>query len=199
MNDQQVDDKEKIHPEDPTGESSSEGAEPETAEKTAEEAVLEETAVEEPAPKEEEEPIKIQLIRLQADFENFRKRTRREKEEWTQRSVGYVVEDLLPILDTFELGLANASNHEVQDGIIEGFRMVQDQLNNALGKHGLKPFEAEGEAFDPNLHEAVTHMPSADVPADHVMAQTRRGYMLGEKLLRPAQVVVSSGSPESEG
>lgn len=148
-----------------------------------------------------EEPrdeLQGQLLRLQADFENFRKRTRREKEEWTQRSIERVCEDLLVVLDHFELGMQNAEKNDIQDGILQGFRMVQDQMLNALGKYGLQPIEAEGAVFDPNLHEAVTTMASPEVAADHVMAQTRKGYQLGEKLLRPAQVVVSSGASEEE-
>jgi molecular chaperone GrpE len=133
-----------------------------------------------------------QLLRLRADFDNFRKRTRREKEEWTQRSLENICGDLITVIDHFELGLANARQTEVPEAVVHGFQLVHDQLRNILGKYGLQGVDAEG-AFDPNLHEAVTHVASDEVPAQHVLAMTRRGYRLGERLLRPVQVVVSSG------
>ena len=174
-------------------------ADAEAAQTPAETVTAEETEPDLESPETRIAGLEQQLLRLQADFENFRKRTRREKEEWTQRSIERVVEDLLSVLDNFELGLSNAEQNDLQEGVLQGFRMVQEQMNTILGKYGLKPVDALGEAFDPNLHEAVTHMPSADTPEDHVFAQTRRGYFLGEKLLRPTQVVVSSGAPDSIG
>ncbi len=138
-----------------------------------------------------------QLLRLRADFDNFRKRTRREKEEWTQRSLENICGDLITVIDHFELGLANARQSEVPEAVVQGFQLVHDQLRNILGKYGLQGLDAEG-AFDPNQHEAVAQSPSAEVPAQHVLAMTRRGYRLGERLLRPVQVVVSSGPAETE-
>ncbi|MCC5849679.1 MAG: nucleotide exchange factor GrpE [Verrucomicrobia bacterium] len=148
----------------------------------------------EPTPDPAEE-LKSQLLRLRADFENFRKRTRREKEEWTTRSLEHVCGDLLTVLDHFELGLKNAEDLKVAPEVIKGFALVNEQLKAVLGKYGLSPVNAE-EAFDPNLHEAISYVASPEVPADHVLAMTRRGYKLGERLLRPAQVVVSQGPPE---
>jgi len=106
--------------------------------------------------------------------------------------------ELLPILDHFELGFENASNHEANPAVVEGFRIVYDQMVSGLKKHGLEPIDAMGQPFDPHLHEAITHLPSEDHPADSVIQQTRRGYMLGDRLLRAAQVVVSSGSAVEE-
>ncbi len=156
----------------------------------------EEEAAPEPTPDPAEE-LKGQLLRLRADFENFRKRTRREKEEWTIRSLEHVCGDLLTVLDHFELGLKNAEDLNVAPEVIKGFALVNDQLKSVLGKYGLSPVNAE-EAFDPNLHEAISYVASPEVPADHILAMTRRGYKLGERLLRPAQVVVSQGPPEAE-
>jgi molecular chaperone GrpE len=76
--------------------------------------------------------------------------------------------------------------------------MVADQLRAVLGKFGLQPFDAAGQVFDPSQHEAVSVLPSAETPANTVMAQARRGYRLGDRLLRPAQVVVSGGSPGAQ-
>ncbi len=139
-----------------------------------------------------------QLLRLRADFENFRKRTRREKEEWTVRSLEHICGDLLAVLDSFELGLKNAADLGLAEDILKGFALVQGQLLSILGKYNLTSLDAEKAKFDPNLHEAIAHVPSPDVPAEHVVAMTRRGYKLGERLLRPCQVVVSQGAPAEE-
>lgn len=141
------------------------------------------------------ETMKDRHLRLQADFDNFRKRTQRERTEVQIRATEDLVDELLPVLDHFEIGLRAAAAQPAASSVRDGFQMVFDQLQAALRKFGLTPFDASG-VFDPHQHEAITHVPSADHPADTIVTQTRRGYRLGEKLLRPAQVVVSSGSPE---
>jgi molecular chaperone GrpE len=148
----------------------------------------------------EREVLADRLLRLQADFENFKKRTRRERGELVRRAAEDLMTELLPILDHFELGFENASNHEANPNVVEGFQIVYNQMVSGLKKHGLEPIDAVGQPFDPHLHEAITYLPSEEHPADHVIQQTRRGYMLGDRLLRAAQVVVSSGSiPETQG
>ena len=148
----------------------------------------------EAAPAEkEQESYKDQYLRLRADFDNFRKRTRREKEQWTQHCLENLCEDLLTVLDHFDLGLENSRGQELTPETVKGFDLVRSQLGNALGKYGLSPVVVEEGPFDPNLHEAITHLPSPEVPEGHVVAMTRKGYLLGDKLLRPAQVVVSAG------
>lgn len=136
------------------------------------------------------------LLRLQADFENFRKRTLREREDVYQRANADLMLDLLPVVDHIVLALESARAHDVDEGFTKGFELVGDQLMSALAKYGLKVIDATNEPFDPNLHEAISHLPSREVPADTVIEQTRRGYLLGSRLLRAAQVVVSSGAPE---
>jgi molecular chaperone GrpE len=136
------------------------------------------------------------FLRLQADFENFRKRTLREKSEWYQRANENLLEELLPVLDHFEIGLQKAREHHADQSVVDGFNLVYEQLMAVLTKCGLSEVNARGDLFDPHQHEAITYMPSNDVPAETVMEQTRKGYKLGEKLIRPAQVVVSSGNPE---
>ena len=140
------------------------------------------------------ETLKDRHLRLQADFDNFRKRTQRERGDLQVRATEELVTELLPVLDHFEIGLRAAAGPAAGEAVRAGFQLVYDQLQAALRKFGLVPFEASGP-FDPRQHEAVAHAPSADQPADHIVTQTRRGYRLGEKLLRPAQVVVSSGAP----
>ena len=151
----------------------------------------------EPAPAEPqpspEEILKDRLLRLQADFDNYRKRMDREKKDWIAFAAEKLVLELLPVLDHFELGLADSAKNGAPAPIQEGFQLVCNQFRAALEKAGVQAISAEGQAFDPNLHEAITHLPSDTVPEGQVSAQTRRGYKLGDKLLRPAQVVVSSG------
>lgn len=144
----------------------------------------------------EQEDFKDQYLRLRADFENFRKRTRREKEEWTQRCLENICTDLMTILDHFDLGLENAKGKEFSEDTLKGFELISGQLTTVLGKYGLEAVEAKEGAFDPNLHEAITHMPSPEVPEGEIVAMTRKGYQMGAKLLRPAQVVVSAGEGE---
>jgi len=156
--------------------------------------VIEEEAAE-PAV-EEEEPLRLQLMRLQADFENFRKRQVRERAEWITRANEDLFMELLPVLDHYEMGLKSAEEHQTDCSVTDGFKLVYNQLLDLLEKNKVTPVEAIGEAFDPHVHEALTHIPS-DKPAETVIEQVRRGYKLGDKLLRAAQVVVSSGPAES--
>ncbi|MBR6021877.1 MAG: nucleotide exchange factor GrpE [Kiritimatiellae bacterium] len=143
-----------------------------------------------------EEVLRDRLLRLQADFDNYRKRMAREKQDWIALASENVVKDLLPVLDHFALGLENVPATPEAAAVAEGFRLIRDQLWAALQKAGLEAVEpAAGDAFDPAVHEAITQLPSPDIPEGHIVARTRAGYRLGAKLLRPAQVVVSSGVP----
>lgn len=168
---------------------------PEEPAPVPEEAVPEtgDTAAE-PAPSPEE-ILNDRLLRLQADFDNYRKRIDRERKDWAVFANEKLLKDLLPALDTFELGLANGEKAGAPAALLEGLRLVRTQFESALAKSNVTPIDAEGQPFDPNLHEAITHMPSPEVPEGTVIAQTRRGWKMGDKLLRPSQVVVSSGSP----
>ena len=134
-----------------------------------------------------------QLLRLRAAFDNFRKRTLREKDELYRRAHEDLMTDLLPVLDHLELGLAAARDHDADESFVEGVRMVADQLVGVLQAYGLNPVETDGVEFDPHVHEAIAHLPSDTVPAGRVMESTRKGYRLADRLLRAAQTVVSSG------
>jgi len=133
-------------------------------------------------------------LRSQADFDNFKKRAAREKEEAIKYANSSLLERLVAIIDNFELGLTAARGEGESSPIYAGMSMVLKQLNDFLAENGLQPIAAEGEKFDPNLHEAIAHEPSAEVPEGHVIRQTRRGYRLKDRLLRPSSVVVSSGA-----
>ena len=132
-------------------------------------------------------------LRSQADFDNFKKRAAREKEEGIKYANSSLLERLIAIVDNFELGLAAAKGESEQAPVYSGMSMVLKQLTDFLAENGLEPIEAEGEKFDPNLHEAVAQEPSDDVPEGNVVRQMRRGYKLKDRLLRPSTVVVSSG------
>jgi molecular chaperone GrpE len=133
-------------------------------------------------------------LRTQADFENYKKRSAREKEDAIKYANSSLLERLVAIIDNFELGLAAAKESGSNSPIYSGMVLVQKQLNDLLAENGLQPIEAEGKTFDPNLHEAIAHEPSDQIPEGMVLRQARRGYRLKERLLRPSRVVVSSGA-----
>jgi molecular chaperone GrpE len=135
-------------------------------------------------------------VRAVADLENFRRRTVREKEELRLFAASRLLEDLLPALDNLALGLAAAKKPNADlKALAGGVELVQQQLKGALAAHGLMEINPLGEAFDPHQHEAISHQPSPDVEAEHVLAVVRTGYILNGRLLRPASVIVSSGKP----
>ena len=131
-------------------------------------------------------------LRSQADFENYKKRAAREKEDAVKYANSSLLQRLVSILDNFELGLAAAKTEGAQSPIYSGMVLVQKQLNDLLEENGLQAIEAEGKKFDPNLHEAIAHEAS-ESPEEMVIRQARRGYRFKDRLLRPARVVVSSG------
>ena len=135
-------------------------------------------------------------MRSQADFENYKKRAAREKDEAIKYANKSLLEKLVSIVDHFELGLEAARGQDEKSPIYSGMNLVLKQLQDFLAENGLQPIEAVGERFDPNLHEAIAHQPSADVPEEHVISQTRRGYRFRDRLLRPSTVIVSSGLPK---
>ena len=132
-------------------------------------------------------------LRSRADFENYKKRAAREKDDAIKYANTSLLERLLPILDNFELGLSAARGEGEASPIFSGMNMILKQLNDFLTESGVQPIEAEGKPFDPNLHEAIAREPSDDMPEGTVLRQTRRGYRLKDRLLRPSSVVVSSG------
>jgi molecular chaperone GrpE len=131
--------------------------------------------------------------RSQADFENYKKRCAREKNDAINYSNTSLLDKLIPIIDNFELGLAAARDQGEKSPIYSGMSLVLKQLHDFLAENGVQPIKAVGQKFDPNLHEAIAHEPSTDVPEGMVTRQTRRGYRFKDRLLRPSGVVVSSG------
>jgi molecular chaperone GrpE len=132
-------------------------------------------------------------LRTQADFENYKKRSSREKEDAIKYANSSLLERLIAIVDNFELGLEAARAEGEKSPIFSGMSMVLKQLMDFLSDSGLQPIDAMGKKFDPNLHEAIAHEPSNEFPEGTVIRQTRRGYKLKDRLLRPSSVVVSRG------
>ena len=146
----------------------------------------------------EKEDLYEKVLRAAADFENFRKRTIREKDELRKFALSGLIEDLLPAMDNLELGLVSAENHPEAKAISEGFRMVAQQLVTILQSNGLECVDPEGEVFDPNFHESVAVQPSDDVEDHKIIQVVRKGYSLNGRILRAANVIVSSGSAKEE-
>lgn len=132
-------------------------------------------------------------LRSQADFENYKKRSAREKEEAIKYANSSLLERLIAIVDNFELGLSAARGEGEKSPVFSGMNMVLKQLSDFLAENGLQSIDATGQKFDPNLHEAIAHEPSEEFPEGVVLRQTRRGYRMKDRLLRPSSVVVSSG------
>jgi molecular chaperone GrpE len=132
-------------------------------------------------------------LRSQADFENYKKRAAREKEQAVKYANSALLERLMPVVDNFELGLEAARGEGKTSPVFSGMSMVLKQLMDFLTEQGLQPIDATGQKFDPNLHEAIAHEPSDRFPEGIVVRQTRRGYRMKDRLLRPSSVVVSSG------
>lgn len=129
--------------------------------------------------------------RTQADFVNYRRRVDEERAQLTRDAGLSVLSRLLPILDDFERAMTNASSTELQSNWGQGVQLVERNLRSLLSSEGVEPIPAEGEVFDPRLHEAVGSAPSEDVPEGHVMHVVRQGYRKGDRILRPTQVLVA--------
>jgi molecular chaperone GrpE len=129
------------------------------------------------------------LLRTAADFDNFKKRSRRESQEAEDRGRQSLLKELLPAIDNLERAVAHAGNES--GAVVEGLRLVLKQLTAALEKFGVRAFESAGKAFDPQLHEAVQQLETDEHPAGTVVSEFQKGYLMGERLLRPAMVLVA--------
>lgn len=139
------------------------------------------------------DPYRDRYVRAIADFDNFRKRTEREKADFFRYAVASVLKDILPVLDNFDRALDHAAEG---DEFHKGVLLIYRQLFEVLQRHGLKPIEDVGVTFDPNIHEAVIREEDPSVPNHTVVAVLQRGYFLHDRLLRPALVKVAVGGPE---
>jgi molecular chaperone GrpE len=146
--------------------------------------------------KAERDQLLDRLARLQAEFENARKRAERERIEFREYATGSVVEQFLPVLDNFQLALKSTGSAEQ---LRSGVELIVKQMEEILRQLQVNPVSTVGEAFDPRLHEALGSVERDDLPDQHVAEEVRRGYKLRERLLRPALVrVVSNPKQKSE-
>jgi molecular chaperone GrpE len=143
--------------------------------------------------KVERDQLLDRLARMQAEFENARKRAERERAEYRDYAAGSVVEQFLPVLDNFELALkSTGSAHQLRSGV----SLIVKQMEEILQKMQVSAIPAVGEAFDPRIHEAMGTVDRDDVPDQHVAEEIRRGYKLRDRLLRPALVRVAHNSKQ---
>jgi molecular chaperone GrpE len=139
----------------------------------------------------EKDALQDRLLRLAAEFDNYRKRAERERRETIEYASHDVLLELLPIIDNFERALqAPRGSHELE-ALRKGVELIHKQMLDLLRKRGVTPIEAEGTDFDPNVHQAVIHEASEAHRDGEVMAELQRGYTLRDRLLRPAMVKVA--------
>ena len=160
----------------------------------AEQELAEEPAAEAPPAPEPEPERDESYLRLAADFDNYRKRVAREQAELTQRANERLLNELLPVLDDLERALVAAEEHE-EAKLEEGVRLVHRELGSALVKEGLVEIETDGD-FDPHVHEALLTQPS-EQDDGAILEVIQKGYRLGDRVLRPARVVISQEAPEA--
>lgn len=177
-----------------TEEGSAEGFSPEKGEKPGEKIEDELALVKERLSTKEAQVEELlgRLQRLQADFENFRKRTQKEKEELTRTANASLMENLLPVIDNFARALQAKVGEE--EAFRKGIEMIFRQLEKVLGDAGLEPIDSLGRLFDPNIHQAVFMVEDDTCEENTVVEELQKGYVLGGKVLRPAMVKVSRKS-----
>ena len=136
------------------------------------------------------------IVRLTADFDNFRKRAQRDKDEARQFANQGLLEKLLPVLDNFEMALTAVK--DADPSVRDGVQMILDQLLSVLKESGVEPVDALGQPFDPNLHEALSQEETTDAEEGTVVQQVQCGYKLNDRLVRPARVVVAKSPGTAE-
>ncbi len=139
--------------------------------------------------------LKDQLLRLAADFDNFKKRSRRELADMSKISREEVLRDLLPVFDNLERATAHAGQATDVTALIEGLSMVMRQFQDTLGKLGIERIVSLGLPFDPAIHEVVQHLETTEYPPGAVAMELQAGYRTPERILRPAMVVVAKPPP----
>lgn len=167
---------------------------------SVEEPLLESVAPEQSAEANWEEKyyqMQDQFTRLAADFENYRKRVREEQQALVKYGAEKAVLEMLPILDNLDRAFKSLTENSDAKTLFQSFEVMSRQLMGSLEALGVKRIEAVGQAFDPQFHEAVSRMVSADHPEESVLHEAQTGYLLHDKVLRPAQVVVAVG-PEPD-
>jgi molecular chaperone GrpE len=153
--------------------------------------------------KAEAAQLKDKLIRMAADFDNFRKRSRREVSEAEKKGRDGLLNDLLPVFDNLERATSHAESTAAADdaasvkGLVDGITLVMKQFRDALGRLGIERVESVGQPFDPSVHEAIQHLETSDFEPGCIAAEVQPGYRQGERLVRPAMVVVAKAPAAS--
>ena len=147
----------------------------------------------------ERDEMKDRMLRIAADFENWKKRARKEQTDAVAQARESVLRDMLEVIDNLER--ATVATGAAVDGaaVLKGVSLVLRLFQQKLERYEVRPFEARGKPFDPHQHEAISRIASEDVPSGSVATELQKGYRVGERLLRPALVSVSSGPKPAEG
>lgn len=143
----------------------------------------------------ERDELRNKWLRTEAELDNYRKRVQREAEELRRYQALPLARELLPGLDNLQRALQAAETSKNVEDLVQGVSMVAKQFEDILARHAVEPIRAVGEPFDPNLHEALQQIPSAEHPPMTVVQELERGYTLAGRVVRPSKVIVSSGPP----
>ncbi|WP_255639738.1 nucleotide exchange factor GrpE [Aquibacillus saliphilus] len=163
----------------------------EETEETEEAEVIDTVNSELESVKQEKEEVYQRMLRVQAEFDNFRKRTQREKEADRKYKSQSLATELLPVVDNFERALNTEVKDESTASFIEGVKMVYRQLTAALEKEGIEVVKTEGEVFDPQVHQAVMQVEDDQYESNVVVEELQKGYKLNDRVIRPAMVKVN--------
>ena len=146
----------------------------------------------------EKEDLKDKWIRVLAEFENYKKNAFKEKQEWIKYANEKIILDVLDVLDNFDRAIATEVNEKNYPSYVKGVEMIFQQMNSILKKNDVIKIDSLGKEFDPNYHDAWSHIPATE-PENTVVAVIQNGYMIGEKVIRPSRVAVSNGEePQKE-
>jgi molecular chaperone GrpE len=135
-------------------------------------------------------------LRSEAEIENIKKRNRKDKEEWVKYANETLIKDILPVMDNLEMAISHSREENSIQALREGIELTLKGLRDVLGKSGLEQVKAEGEPFDPNYHHAVFEQADENVDSGIILKELQKGYMLKERLIRPAMVIVSKGGDD---
>jgi len=147
----------------------------------------------------EKAELRDRMLRIAAEFENWKKRARREQTDAEHKAREAVLRDMLEVLDNLERATAATGGTSDLNSIQQGVSLVLRLFNSKLERYDVRPVDAKGKPFDPRLHDAISQVPSADVPPGTVISELQKGYKLGDRLLRPAAVVVAVAPPAAGG
>ena len=142
-----------------------------------------------------------QMQRIQAEFDNYRKRVVKERSELIKSANENLLLEMLPLIDNFQRALMSLEEHVIPENktFCEGVEMIYRQFVQLVEKNGVKPIETVGKPFDPNFHNAIQQVASSDVPENHIVEEVSKGYTLYEKLLRPSMVIVAKPEENETG